>query len=521
MISINNTHISVKFSPFKRMQGFTLPEVLVAASAGVVLIGASALALRSTGSLIGKMDKKASLQQNTVGGKKLMRAEIERSLHLIIHSSAKPEKKLSHTDIYNPDYLTPIKECNELAKNSNILFKPIFGLKMSELNKPVFYGLSLSNTSRGYSITRCGARMNLDGRYNETNKQNISVVIDNIGVIRCDSDQPDCSINAKHTPTSLKKIIESIQFNFEQDKTPERNLGEPAIRIATDEQRKLIQFIDPTNKSDNIKSSFLKVEAVNKEITTYPFYFVAYARADKRIKTNSNSSNILNGLYFQNITSKKIRFLVDGSGSMSACILWGSGYGAKKMYWNGKNHFWSKKTCALTRMESLQHELISLLTELPDDTAISIRSFSSPGKKNHQIWEMSSKGLVELGSNGARKSAIAFVNTFDDGKVTSWGSTQPWSGLEEAFNDLETDTLYFLSDGEPNNNRNGGTWKSSDHSSSANYYINLNHNRSKPLKVNTIALGLKSSWMESLAANTGGDYIFIDKKYLKDSAQPQ
>ena len=58
------------------MQGFTLPEVLVAASAGVVLIGASALALRSTGSLIGKMDKKASLQQNTVGVKKLMRAEI-------------------------------------------------------------------------------------------------------------------------------------------------------------------------------------------------------------------------------------------------------------------------------------------------------------------------------------------------------------------------------------------------------------------------------------------------------------
>ena len=172
-------------------------------------------------------------------------------------------------------------------------------------------------------------------------------------------------------------------------------------------------------------------------------------------------------------------------------------------------------------MESLQHELISLLTELPDDTAISIRSFSSPGKKNHQIWEMSSKGLVELGSNGARKSAIAFVNTFDDGKVTSWGRTQPWSGLEEAFNDLETDTLYFLSDGEPNNNRNGGNWKSSDHSSSANYYINLNYNRSKPLKVNTIALGLKSSWMESLATNTGGDYTFIDKKYLKVSAKPQ
>ncbi|MCB4398426.1 hypothetical protein [Synechococcus sp. MU1625] len=523
MININNTNTSVKFSPFNRMQGFTLPEVLVAASAGVVLIGASALALRSTGSLISKMDRKASLQQNTISGKKLMRAEIERSLHLIVHSSAKPEKKLSHTDIFNPDYLISTKECNDITESSNTLFKPIFGLKIAELNKPVFYGLSISNTGRGYSIMRCGARMNLDGRYNETEKQNISVVIDDIGVIRCNSDQPECSINAKYTPTSLKQISETIKFTFKQDKTPERNYGEPAIRLMTDEHRKLIRFIDPTNNSDDIKTSFLKIEAINKEITTYPFYFVAYARADKRINSEKKAGNVMDGLYFQNITNNKIRFLVDGSGSMSACILWGSGYGAKKWYWDPwkEKHFWSKRTCALTRMESLQHELISLLTDLPDDTAISIRSFSSPGKKNHQIWEMSAKGLVELGSNGARKSAIAFVNTFDDGHVFSWGSTQPWGGLEEAFNDLETETLYFLSDGKPNHNRIGGIWKSSDHSSSANYYLNLNYKRSKPLKVNTIAIGIKSSWMESLATNTGGDYIYIDKKYLKDSAKLQ
>ena len=523
MISINNTNTSVKFSPFNRMQGFTLPEVLVAASAGVVLIGASALALRSTGSLIGKMDKKASLQQNTVGGKKLMRAEIERSLHLIVHSSTKPEKKLSHTDIFNPDYLIPIKECNEIAKDSNTIFKPIFGLKITELNKPVFYGLSISNTGKGYSIMRCGARMNLDGRYNETEKQNISTIIDDIGVIRCDSDQPECSINANYTPTSLKQISETIKFTFKDDKTPERNYGEPAIRLMTDEHRKLIRFIDPTNNSDNIKTSFLKVEAINKEITTYPFYFVAYARADKRINSDKKFGNVMDGLYFQNITDSNIRFLVDGSGSMSACILWGSGYGAKKWFWNPwkKKYFGSKKTCALTRMESLQNELISLLTDLPDETAISIRSFSSPGKKNHQIWGMSAKGLVKLGSNGARKSAIAFVNTFDDGKVTSWGSTQPWSGLDEAFNDVETETLYFLSDGEPNHNRNGGKWKSSDQSSSSNYYVNLNHKRSKPLRVNAIAIGMKSSWMESLATNTGGNYIFIDKKHLKDSLETQ
>ena len=67
--------LRTKYSTFKTdltqtlfKAGFSLPEVLVAASAGVVLIGASTLALRSTGSLINKMDQKAALQQNTTSG---------------------------------------------------------------------------------------------------------------------------------------------------------------------------------------------------------------------------------------------------------------------------------------------------------------------------------------------------------------------------------------------------------------------------------------------------------------------
>ena len=102
-------------------------------------------------------------------------------------------------------------------------------------------------------------------------KSKIFQCCDDIGSIRCDSDQPECSINANYTPTSLKQISETIKFTFKEDKTPERNYGEPAIRLMTDEHRKLIRFIDPTNNSDNIKTSFLKVEAINKEITTYPF----------------------------------------------------------------------------------------------------------------------------------------------------------------------------------------------------------------------------------------------------------
>ena len=31
---------------------------------------------------------------------------------------------------------------------------------------------------------------------------------------------------------------------------------------------------------------------------------------------------ILSGAFFQNITSDKVRFVVDSSGSMSACVMW-------------------------------------------------------------------------------------------------------------------------------------------------------------------------------------------------------
>ena len=159
-----------------RQHGFSLPEVLVAASAGVVLIGASTLALRSTGSLINKMDQKAALQQNTTSGKKLMRAEIERSLHLLIKTDQAPNENLAHTNINHEDYQESLNQCNTLADESNKIFQPIFGVKMAELNQPVFYGLSTSNTGRGYSIQRCGAVMSLDGRYNETEQQTIATL---------------------------------------------------------------------------------------------------------------------------------------------------------------------------------------------------------------------------------------------------------------------------------------------------------------------------------------------------------
>ena len=503
----------------KHQKGFGLPELLIATSTGAVLLGASTLALRSTGSLINKMDTKAALQQNTTGGKRLMRSEIERSLHLLIATEQPPSDKLAHTDLNHSDYASSLNQCKTLAEESGSVFNPIFGLKMAELNEPVFYGLSLSSSGRGYALHRCGAVMHLDGRYNSTNSRSIAPLINDIGSIRCPSDEPECEIDAQTAAISRQQIAANTRFIFTDDKTPLRTSREPAIRLMTDANRKLIRFIDPTGPEDQIETSFLKVESVSREITTQPFYFVAYARADRKVATTQDQAEVLNGLFFRNVSSKRMRFLVDGSGSMSACILWGSGYGHWRIYWGGRRYFWSRRSCALTRMESLQHELISLLTDLPDDTQISLRSFSSPGKKNHRIWQDSARALVPLGRSGARDSAIAFINTLDDGHAYTWGGTSPWEGLDEAFADESADTLYFLSDGEPNHDRNGGRWTASDQRSVPEYYADLNNRRGISLQVNTIALGLRSTWMQSLASNTTGDYLQIDKTYVTSASQ--
>ena len=505
--------------PFKRDHGFGLAEVLLAASAGVVLISASALALRSTGSLINKMHTKSRLQQNTTSGKRLMRSEIERSLHLLIRTDKAPKDHLLHTDITHRDYQVSLNQCKDLAEKSSQVFNPVFGVRMAELNQPVYYGLSLSSNARGYALQRCGAVMHQDGRYNDKDQKSLAMVIDDIGIIRCDSDQPDCKIDPLKEKTELGEIASKASFVFSEDKTEERAFREPAIRLMTDENRKLIRFIDPTTDQDKIETSFLKIETVNKEITTQPFYFIAYARADKRVDNNQESGKVLNGLFFRNISSKRMRFLVDGSGSMSACILWGSGYGNLRWIWSGQRWVQKERSCSLTRMESLQHELISLLQELPDGTQIGLGVFSTPGSQNHRIWKDSFASLVHIDSSDIRNSAISFVNTFDDGPPYYWGGTAPWEGLEESFADKNTDTLYFLSDGEPNYDRNRGRWSAEDHAPTVRYYSSLNNKREVGLKANTTSLGLQSNWMQSLAEKTTGDYLHIDKKYVMSASQ--
>ena len=492
----------------------TLTEVMVAAVTTAMVVGASALGLRSTGSLISQSTDKATLRQNTVNGLRLMRSEIERSIHLALNKAEGFPEDKEHLNLSSDRYANTLNQCELLAGNRK--FVPILATKMVELSNPVVYGMSTNTNGYGYTILRCGAPLTLDGRYNETEELFLSTILEDIGSIPCKGN--DCP-----EKKPLAEYLEEGMFTFTNGLTPIRSAYEPALRIETDSSHKLVKFVRPTETTagdNNITASFLEKRNNSKTITKQNLYFTSFARADKRLENfgEDGESGPLNGAFFQNITSSNVRFVIDGSGSMSACVMWGDGYGSWRTFYdpNKKRYRDTRKICALTRMEALISEMTMILEQLPDDTNIGIAAFSSGNYQNNQEWEESSNGLVRLGDEGKRESALAFVNSLDEGKVSMWGGTDPWPSITNVFEDKKTDTLYLLTDGEPDQDPDGGRWKNNDHEPTALKFSELNNGRSyagkdQPLIVNTTSIDLKSNWLMKLSELTGGTYLEVGK----------
>lgn len=504
-----------------------MSELVIAAGVGTLLIMASGVALQSTGTLIKQSEEKTTLRQNSTNGLRLLRSEVERSMHLVINKSESFTDDQAHINLNDRRYTSLLSECTQLAGNR--LFKPMFGVKMIELNKPVLYGLSLG--SSGYAIERCGAPLDPDGKYNETANVFISRVIDNVGAIPCRKEselnegESLATVCEEDGPTKAQ-ILTNTDFTFTAGKTPSRSERQAALRIETDTNYKLVKFIDPTaagegQDEDTITESFInKLGVGDKQVTYQPLYFTAFARADKRVDNfgEEGQGGPLNGAFFQNITSSNVRFVIDGSGSMSACVMWGDGYGSWRTFYdpNKKRYRDTRKVCVLTRMEALISEMTMIINQLPDNTNIGITAFSSGNYQNNKEWMESSNGLVRLGDEGKRESALAFVNSLDAGQVSRWGGTDPWPSIESVFDDTKTDTLYILTDGEPDRDPDGGSWKNNDHEPTALKYSQLNNNRSygvkdQPLIVNATSIDLKSDWLMKLSELTRGTYLEVGK----------
>ena len=528
-----------KDSRNQRTKGFTIPELLVGITTGTLIVGAASMGLRSTQTLISESHGKATLRQNTTTGVRLMRSEIERSMNLLVVRAEGIQEGEEHTD------LTPHQDvvsfCQESSKAKG--FKPVFGVNMVELDDPVIYGIGLSADERGYALLRCGAPLKMDGKYvtdedqvqSDDNEEYeaglfITSVLDDIGTIPCkindlaeDEKCPDRN--------TLYAILNDVSFEFSGDKTPARTFQEPALRVQTDVNTKLVKFIDPYELDDTknddpyqISASFVEDTNEAKSQTKQDLYFAAFARADKRVRfgfnaTDGNEGNgYSGGAFFQNITSNNVRFILDGSGSMSACVAWSGEYGntRRRFYDPKQGYYRTYKICSFTRMEALQHEMIDIIGNLPDYTKIGLAAFSTNGKRNNKTWDESRNNLVELGPENSevRQSAIQFVSSLSNSDPTYWGGTMPWTSLDDAFSDTSTDTIYFLSDGKPNKDRRNRSWSSSDYDNIADHYAGRNSDRviagDKSIKINSTSVGLHSEWMQILSSKTSGEYIKVD-----------
>lgn len=257
---------------------------------------------------------------------------------------------------------------------------------------------------------------------------------------------------------------------------------------------------------------------------------MAYARADKVLRTDAyyqvmsgdplgtTTPVALSGctgsscsFYGIPVNTSSIQIIVDGSGSMSSCITWGTTTNASsRTYFNGSSYMSTKRNCLVTRMESLQNELRNLLTSLPSSASISLQAFSSPGYLNHRSWVNGS--LMPL-TDSNRSSALAFVNSLSSGEVTRWGGTSPWATLDKAMAATGAKSVYFMTDGDPNNDRNGGSWTTADFQPTANTYLNMNNNRTERLTINTVSIGQDSVWLKLISDGASGVYKMVNQAY--------
>lgn len=540
-----------QFNRSIQINGFGLTEALVALTAGTVIVGTGAMALRATGSLIDQSSDKAVLRQNTTNGMRLVRSEVERSLHLIVNTESDKIPQDKAFDLGATRYKNLISHCEIQAPGKSFL--PIFGIKMAstELLEPVIYGYGVSPRSGAYSLMRCGAPMDKVGAYIENTeddrKEFVSVVIDNIGIKNCAIDQSGnqlekvCDVNnneeqeAKNTydRTPLMEILNGMKNTaehkdgllFSDDEgglsTPSVAYRQPALRIQTDRTLKLVKFIDPNKEDVASKTSYLQTSRNGRAATTSPLYLAAFARADKRLGKYGTEDGLQNITIFQDITSKNVQFVLDGSGSMSACIIWSedTNNNDRKFWLPGKGYIWTDQICLLTRMETLIQELYTMIGALPNDTNLGLEMFSSEGWANHNnIWTLAKDGLVRIGDAGVRDSALEWVVSLDDvTNVGKWGGTEPWPAMNRAFNDKQADTIYLLSDGVPNRFSNKvfpGYVNTPEEV--IEFYTNQNSKRDQKLQVHTIALGLKSDWMEELSDANQGDYMQYDSSSLAE-----
>lgn len=183
------------------------------------------------------------------------------------------------------------------------------------------------------------------------------------------------------------------------------------------------------------------------------------------------------------LVSDRVIFLLDVSGSMSSPM--GSARRSSPSTGAGKGH---SSATAPTRLEEAKVQLQRVITALPEDARFNLIYFDTPVNTFLARMAVARKGM--------KQKAIQSVQG-----LKPRGGTNIHDALEEAFLDQAVDTIYLLSDGAPS------AGKITDADEIARVVAVWNQTRR--IRIHTISLGARSTLMERLAKDSGGQHVWV------------
>ena len=461
------------------------------------MITGGVMAMRTVGSSMNHSGNLANLRSSATSGLRVLRSEVQRSRYVIVRGGSSVDNKREFTNLDSTDYRETITKCESIAGNR--VFKPLFGLQITEITNPVLYGLGLSQNGKGYALIRCGPPINPGGSYGNV-APNLATILENIGQIPCTKATGTCTVpQINGRDMTLAEILETVDTSLEETNSSKpRTYLQPALAIRTDQTRKLLKLVDPTEPTDSIKFSFLQLPG-HTNTASANLDMLAYAKAVKIDRTDANYDELAgDGFYGIPFINNSV-IIVDVSRGMSACMKWGDTYNSEYRYYTDPisgGYFPTNRNCLSTRLELLQNVLRNVLLAAPSDSRISLMAFSTPRRSNNKKWK--NGDLTEL-NDANRADALAFVNS-----LVPDGHSQPELSLDHAFANRQARAIYLMTRFSPTVFLKGSPEQTVKHYNDINN--DRENNKLNKLTVNTISIEGDSPWLKLFSDATGGTY---------------
>jgi len=196
------------------------------------------------------------------------------------------------------------------------------------------------------------------------------------------------------------------------------------------------------------------------------FQLAKVAASAARKRTRSDDASTTRTYYSLPVVSTAVMFVVDHSGSMAAPV--GTG--------------------GTTRLEEAKRQLVRVLGSTPDGYRVGVVTFDT----NVQTLQ---DRLVELNER-TRSDLVGRVQALRIGSATN-----VHDGLAAAFADPDVDTIYLLTDGAPST---GPIVEPAALRAAVARW-----NRTRRIRIHTIAIGAASNLMSWLAADSGGHTVTV------------